>query len=96
MYLVLLEAQRGIRSSGTGITDRCKMPCRYWELNLGLLEEQQVLLTIEPCFGSTTLDFNNFIFFLLSDRSRASSEEGLSLYIIFLLSTENTIMIILG
>lgn len=26
----------------------CELPCRYWELNLGRLEEQQAPLTTEP------------------------------------------------
>jgi hypothetical protein len=39
---------KGVRSSGTGVTDRCELPCGCWELNLGPLEEQPVLLTAEP------------------------------------------------
>jgi hypothetical protein len=35
------------RASGP-ITDGCKPPCGCWELNLGPLEEQSVLLTAEP------------------------------------------------
>ena len=38
----------GIRSSGTGVTYSCELPCGCWELNLGLLEEEPVLLTAEP------------------------------------------------
>lgn len=38
----------GIRSPGTGVTDGYKPPCVFWELNLGPLEEQWVLLTTEP------------------------------------------------
>ena len=30
------------------ITDGCEPPCGFWELNLGPLEEQSVLLTTEP------------------------------------------------
>ena len=30
------------------ITDGCEPPCGRWELNSGPLEEQAVLLTIEP------------------------------------------------
>jgi hypothetical protein len=30
------------------ITDGCEPPCGCWELNLGRLEEQSVLLTAEP------------------------------------------------
>lgn len=32
------------RSPGTGVMDGCGLLCRYWELNLGLLKERQVLL----------------------------------------------------
>ena len=28
----------------------CAPPCGFWELNPGLLQEQQVLLTTEPSF----------------------------------------------
>jgi hypothetical protein len=30
------------------ITDGCEPPCGFWELNSGPLEEQSVLLTVEP------------------------------------------------
>jgi hypothetical protein len=30
------------------VTDGCKLPCGYWGLNPGPLEEQPVLLTTEP------------------------------------------------
>lgn len=33
--------EESIRSSGTGITDSCTLPCRSRELNQGLLEEHQ-------------------------------------------------------
>jgi len=39
---------KGVRSPGTGVTDRCELPCGCWELNLGPLEEQLVFLTPEP------------------------------------------------
>jgi hypothetical protein len=39
---------QGVRSPGTGVTNRCDLSCGCWELNLGHLEEQPVLLTIEP------------------------------------------------
>jgi hypothetical protein len=34
-----------IRFPGTGVTDRCELPCRCWGLNRGPLEERPVLLT---------------------------------------------------
>ena len=42
LYICLCE---GVGSPGTGATDNCELPCGYWELNLGPLEEQPVLLT---------------------------------------------------
>ena len=33
---------------GLGVIDSCELPCWYWELNLGPLEEQLVLSTPEP------------------------------------------------
>jgi hypothetical protein len=45
LYECLYE---GVRSPETGVTDSCEITYRCWELNLGLLEEQLVLLTAEP------------------------------------------------
>ena len=41
---------RGVRagSPGAGFTGICKPPNLCWELNVGALEEQQMLLTAEP------------------------------------------------
>jgi hypothetical protein len=39
---------KGSRSSGTGVTDCCELPCGCWELNLDPLEEQPLPLTTEP------------------------------------------------
>lgn len=38
----------GIRSPGTGVTDRCEMPCGWWEFNLGSLEEQPLSHLFSP------------------------------------------------
>jgi hypothetical protein len=35
----------GVEFPGTGVTDRCKLPCGCWKLNPGPLEEQPVLTT---------------------------------------------------
>ena len=35
----------GARFLETGDTDSCELPCRFWKLNLGLLEKQPELLT---------------------------------------------------
>ena len=34
-----------VRVYDLGIIDSCELPCWCWELNLGPLQEQQVLLT---------------------------------------------------
>ena len=47
----------GVRSPGTGVTDNCELPCGYWELNPGPLEEQAVLLTAEPSLQILLLIF---------------------------------------
>lgn len=44
--------QHADRYPGTGVTDTCELPCqphRCWERNPGPMEEQKVLLIIEPC-----------------------------------------------
>lgn len=43
-FLVLLKVGRGMGFLGTRVTDGCELP---WELNLGLLQQQQVLLPTE-------------------------------------------------
>ena len=48
VYLTLFYVHEGIRSPATGYLDSCELPCGCWELNLGPLEEQSVLLTTEP------------------------------------------------
>jgi hypothetical protein len=42
------DFREGIRSSGTRVIDGCESPRGYFELNLGLLQEQPVLLVAEP------------------------------------------------
>lgn len=48
-YLCSLHVCEGIRNPGTGVTDKCELPCGCWEMNPGPLEELPVLLTTEPC-----------------------------------------------
>ncbi|KAL6074356.1 hypothetical protein STEG23_012106, partial [Scotinomys teguina] len=45
-YVMQLRSSK--RSPGTGVTDSCELPCGFWDLNPGPLEEQPVLLTAEP------------------------------------------------
>ena len=42
-----MYACEGVGFPETGIIDSCELPCVYWELNAGPLEEQPVLLTPE-------------------------------------------------
>lgn len=40
------KSEEGISPHGTGFINGCKPTCGYWELNLGSLQEQQVLFTM--------------------------------------------------
>ena len=42
------DQEEGARIPGTGVTNSSEPPRGCWELNLGLLEVQAVLLTLEP------------------------------------------------
>jgi hypothetical protein len=48
MYVLYLDVPTSWKRASDPITDGCEPPCGFWELNLGLLEEQPVLLTAEP------------------------------------------------
>jgi hypothetical protein len=48
MCISVLPACVSVRFPGTRITDSCELLRGCWELNLGPLEEQSVLLTAEP------------------------------------------------
>lgn len=41
------EITRGVTYSGTGVSGPCELPCGSWKLNIGALEQQQMLLIIE-------------------------------------------------
>jgi hypothetical protein len=43
------RSEEDINSPEAGATDRCELPCGYWGLNRGPLQEQPVLLTAETC-----------------------------------------------
>lgn len=45
--LCLWRPEEGIKASGTGVTDGSEMPCKCWDQNPSLLQEQWVLLTSE-------------------------------------------------
>jgi len=51
--------EENVRSPETGVTASCKLPFGSWELNLGSLEDEPVLLTSEPSFQSHDELFSN-------------------------------------
>lgn len=57
----LRRPKKDIRSSGTGVINSCESPCQRWELNLSLLEEQCVPLTIEPSLHPQMFIFKDFL-----------------------------------
>lgn len=42
----LLRPGEGVRSPGSGVTDGRELPCRFWELKLGPLEQLSLLLDL--------------------------------------------------
>ena len=48
---------------GTGVTGGYELQCEHWESNLGLLQEQSVLLTTEPFLSLYQYLF--FFFFIV-------------------------------
>jgi len=50
-----------------GVTDGYELPCGCWELNLGPLEEQPVLLTAEPSLQISHPIFSLFFLFFWVD-----------------------------
>ena len=55
---VLEETEEGLRSPGTSYMSGCEPPCRWWELNLGLLQEQEMLLTTGPFLQANFFSFS--------------------------------------
>jgi hypothetical protein len=53
------RSEEDIGSPGKGVTDNHKLPWSCWELNLGPLQEQQVLLIAEASLHSSGLYFLN-------------------------------------
>lgn len=45
--MCLLTPEEGIGSPKTGVAGGCELPCGFWDLNPGPLEEQTLLLTAE-------------------------------------------------
>lgn len=59
-----VEARSGIRSWGWSYRWLWAACCRCWELNSGLLQEQYMYLTVEPCLQSLV---HIFIFTVLAN-----------------------------
>ena len=51
----------GVRFPGAGVTDSCEPPCGCWELNLGPLEEQPVLIDAEQSLQPPDLFVCSFV-----------------------------------
>lgn len=45
-----MRYKEGVRFPEPGVIDGHELPCRCWEMNLGLLQHQQVFLIAEPSF----------------------------------------------
>lgn len=45
------KPERGIKSSGSKVTESWELLCRYWESNLGPLQERHVHLITEHLSG---------------------------------------------
>jgi hypothetical protein len=63
-HLVHSKAKKGIKSSKTGVTDSCELPCECWKINPGTLKEQPMLIADESSL--LTLGFFGCFFFFLS------------------------------
>jgi hypothetical protein len=52
--------EEGIRSSGTRAVEGCELPSGCWNPNFSVLQEQPVLLTVEPSLQPWIVCFNFF------------------------------------
>ena len=48
MFCLHVHLCEHVGSTESGLTDSCELPCGYWALDSGPLEEQPVLLTFQP------------------------------------------------
>jgi hypothetical protein len=79
----------GVRSPGTTVIDKCELPCGCWELNLGLLEEQQVLLTTEPSLRSRVWQIPSQPGLHIKTLAQSNSYKTMNSYFLKLLSNDN-------
>lgn len=49
--LCLWRPEEGIKATGTGVADGPELPCKCWDQNPSLLQEQWLLLTTELLFS---------------------------------------------
>jgi hypothetical protein len=58
--------------------DRCELPCRCWELNLGTSEDQPVALSTKPSLQSACVEYCNkptFMYYLYTQEIRDDSNK---------------------
>lgn len=67
--------KRVLEPPGIGVMVGCEPPYGFWELNLGLLQEQQVLITAEPSLLGLNSYFcyRLFISDILGSRNREAA-----------------------
>lgn len=62
---VHLKSEEGIRSPKTGVMDGCELPCGFWELNPGPLQDQLVLLLLSHLPESIQLSCIQHIYIIV-------------------------------
>lgn len=58
VHLIHIWSEEKVASLGTGVMGGCESPCGCWELNLGPLQDEQVLLTTQPPLPDSQLIFD--------------------------------------
>ena len=76
MCVGVLPACEDVRSPGTGVTDICELPCGFWELNSGPLEEP-VLLIPEAVGDNVWAQFTGCLERVIEGNSRLGRGSGL-------------------
>lgn len=54
-FVCEVSSEDSFRHAGTGVSDCCESPCRCWELNLGTMGDQPILLTTDPSLQPTLI-----------------------------------------
>lgn len=71
------RAKEVVRSPGTGVTDAHEPPCECWELNLGPLQELQVLLATELSLQPQQLFLNTILIYFILPLKSSNWSKGL-------------------